>query len=192
MIRLTSSLSRISSGVLLTALVSVAADARKAPAAPADTTVPPPIKRLAETSSTTPHLSTFIQAVQTAGMIGQLSEPGPFTLFAPSNSAFARLPVGTVDALLAPAGHAVLAHILAYHIVPGRLTLDDLRARVAAGGGKAVIRTLAGEPLVVSFVDQTISLTDSNGNKSYIEDADLRQANGMMHVVNGVLLPRLD
>ncbi|OYY63542.1 MAG: hypothetical protein B7Y49_12620 [Sphingomonas sp. 28-62-11] len=151
-----------------------------------------PTKRLAENASIAPNLSSFNAAIQATGLVGTLSAPGPYTLFAPSNAAFARLPASVQESLMAPAGLPMLTRIIGYHIVPGGITSDNLRGRIAAGGGKAVLHTIIGETLIVSFSDQAISLTDANGNKSYIEDADLRQANGMMHIVNGVMLPRLD
>jgi uncharacterized surface protein with fasciclin (FAS1) repeats len=152
----------------------------------------PAERRIAENASRVPRLSTLFAAVQAAGLVETLSSPGPITVFAPSNDAFGRLPTGALDLLLKSASKPTLGRVLRYHIVSGTLTLDDLRARAAAGGGKARLPTLAGDPLLVEIARDAITLTDSNGNKSYIETPDIGQANGVMHIVNGVLLPRLD
>jgi uncharacterized surface protein with fasciclin (FAS1) repeats len=170
-----------------------------APAAAAAATTNPTVggavmdatKPIAVNAAAAPNLTTLVKAVQAAGLATTLSGPGPFTVFAPTNDAFTRLAPGTVDTLLKPENKATLAKVLTYHVVPGTLTLADLQAKVAAGGGKASLTTVEGEPLVVELVGGGVQLTDVNGNKSYIETADVKQSNGVVHVVNGVVLPKI-
>lgn len=148
-------------------------------------------KTIPENASLAPNLSTLVTAVQAADLIDTLAGPGPFTVFAPTNDAFGRLAPGTVDTLLKPENKATLVKILTYHVVPGKITLETIREQVKAGGGKAVLTTVEGEPLTIEIANGAISLTDVNGNKSYIETPDVRQANGIVHVVNGVVIPKL-
>ena len=148
-------------------------------------------KPIAANASAAPNLSTLVKAVNAAGLATTLSGPGPFTVFAPTNEAFGRLTPGSVDSLMQPANKAALAKVLTYHVVPGTVTLDDLKAKVAAGNGKAVLTTVEGQPLSVEIQNNVVSLTDASGNKSYVETADVRQSNGVVHVVNGVLLPKM-
>jgi len=136
-----------------------------------------------------PNLSTLVAAAKAADLLSTLSGPGPYTLFAPSDEAFGRLTAGMVDTLMTPANKASLAKLLTYHVVPGRITLDDLAQRIAAGGGIAVLTTVEGEPITVTHPGGAFLLTDVNGNKSYIETPDVRQSNGIIHIVNGVLIP---
>ncbi len=149
-------------------------------------------KTIVENASAAANLTTLVTAVKAADLVATLSGPGPFTVFAPTNDAFGRLAPGTVDTLMKPANKATLAKVLTYHVVSGKLTLDDILAKVKAGGGKAMLTTVEGEPLVVEALNGAISLTDVNGNKSYIETANVRQSNGIVHVVNGVLVPKLN
>lgn len=139
-----------------------------------------------------PVVATFVRAVTTAGTAETLRAAGPFTVFAPTDAAFGRLQPGTVDALLKPENRASLSRLIGLHIVAERLTGVDLMRRVQAGGGRATLTSLAGEPLTVTATGGVITLTDAGGNRSYVETADIRQANGIVHVVNGVLVPRLD
>jgi uncharacterized surface protein with fasciclin (FAS1) repeats len=136
-----------------------------------------------------PNLTTLVAAARAADLISTLSGPGPYTVFAPTNEAFGRLAPGTIDNLLKPANKTALAKVLTYHVVPGRITLDDLAQRIKAGGGAATLITVEGEPITVTHPGGVFLLTDVNGNRSYIETPDLRQSNGIIHVVNGVLVP---
>ncbi len=149
-------------------------------------------KKIAENVAAAPNLSMLFAAMQAAGLIDTLINPGPMTLFAPTNAAFARLAPGTVETLLKPENKAALVRILRYHIVPGAITTEQIRERVKAGGGKARYTSIDGEPLVIQILHGAISITDANGNKSYIETANLGQANGVVHVMGGVLIPKLD
>ena len=148
-------------------------------------------KPIAVNAAAAPNLSTLVAAVKAAGLATTLSGPGPFTVFAPTNDAFTRLAPGTVDRLLKPENKATLAKVLTYHVVPGTITFADLKERAKASGGKVVLTTVEGEPLTLDVSETAVQLTDVNGNKSFIETPDVKQSNGIVHVVNGVVLPTL-
>lgn len=136
------------------------------------------------------NLTTLVSAVQTAGLVDTLKGPGPFTVFAPDNAAFEKIPAATRDALMAPAGQADLKKILTYHVVPGRLTAADIASQAQAGGGTATLMTVQGEELKVSAgPNATWVITDAKGGKSTITQADVLQSNGVAHVVDTVLMP---
>lgn len=151
----------------------------------------PTTQTIAASVATAPTLGTLARAVAAATMAPALSGTGPVTLFAPADEAWGRLAPGTVDALLKPENRASLTKLLNLHVVAGALTGAELMRRIQAGGGRATVTTLAGEPLVLGMTGNIVTLTDSGGNKSYVEVSDVRQANGIIHVVNGVLVPRL-
>ena len=151
-----------------------------------DATKPIPVNAAAA-----PNLKTLVKAVTAAGLIPTLSGPGPFTVFAPTDDAFARLAPGTVDTLLKPANKATLTKVLTYHVVPGKITIAQLTAQATAGGGTTTLTTVEGEPIKVTVNGNVVELADVNGNKSYISTAYVMQSNGVVHVVNGVLLPKL-
>ena len=197
-------------GVLLTAGCSTSRDTAPAPAAvpapvaaatpdPAATLANPPVggvamlptRSIVENASAAPTLTTLVAAVKAADLVPTLSGPGPFTVFAPTNDAFARLAPGTVGKLLMPENKASLVKFLTYHVVPGTITSQDLIQRIAAGGGTATLTTVEGQPLTATMTGNIVTLTTVTGNKSYIEIADVRQSNGIVHVVNGVLVPTL-
>lgn len=174
-----------------------------APAAAAPTVPNPTVggaameatKTIVDNASAAPNLTTLVSAVKAADLATTLSGPGPFTVFAPTNDAFGRLAPGTVDTLLKPENKTSLQKVLKYHVVPGTLTIADLKAKVAAGGGTAALTTVEGGTLTAK-VNKTaqgdaVELTDANGNKSYVETGDVRQSNGIVHVVNGVVIPKL-
>ncbi|MEG3165144.1 fasciclin domain-containing protein [Sphingomonas sp. PB2P19] len=138
-----------------------------------------------------PNLSTLVAAVNAAGLAPTLSGPGPFTVFAPTNDAFGRLAPGMVDTLLKPENRESLVKVLNYHVVAGAITAEQLRERIMTGGGTATLTTVEGDPITATLVGTIIALTDVNGNKSYVETADVRQSNGIVHVVNGVIVPKL-
>lgn len=148
-------------------------------------------KPITTNAAAAPNLTTLVKAVGAADLGATLSGPGPFTVFAPTNEAFTRLAPGTLDTLLKPASKPTLKKVLTYHVVPGTITLADLKARTSATAGKTTLTTVEGEPLQVEVSATAVTLTDVNGNKSYVEIADVRQSNGVVHVVNGVLLPKL-
>jgi len=150
-----------------------------------------PTRTIVENAAAAPNLTTLVTAVKAADLAATLSGAGPFTVFAPTNDAFGRLAPGTVDDLLKPENKPALVKLLTYHVVPGALGSAQLMQLVAAGGGTATLTTVAGQPLTVTMAGSIVTLTDVGGNKSYIEVADVRQANGVVHVVNGVLVPKL-
>lgn len=135
-------------------------------------------------------LTTLVSAVQAAGLAETLSGPGPFTVFAPDNAAFEKVPADTRTALMAPAGKDALTKILTYHVVSGRLTAADIASQAAANGGVATLTTVQGETLKVSAgPNNTWVITDSKGGTSTITEADVAQSNGMVHVIDTVLMP---
>jgi len=133
--------------------------------------------------------TTLVAAVKAAGLVGTLEGKGPFTVFAPTNEAFAALPAGTVQDLLKPENKATLVKILTYHVVPGRLTAHDLADKVAAGGGKAELKTVEGEDLAVSKDGNAWAITDAKGNTAHITIANVMQSNGVIFVIDKVLMP---
>ena len=145
-----------------------------------------------QNASAAPNLTTLVAAVKAAGLVPTLSGPGPFTVFAPTNDAFGRLAPGTVDNLLKPENKPTLVKVLTYHVVPGNLSSAQLTQMATAAGGTAKLTTVEGEPLSVTVANNIVTLTDVHGNKSYVETADVKQANGVVHVVNGVVLPTVN
>jgi len=133
--------------------------------------------------------TTLVAAVKAAGLVDTLKSPGPFTVFAPTNAAFAALPAGTVDTLLKPAMEADLTKVLTYHVVPGALDAAALKSQIAAGGGKAELKTVQGESLTATESNDGIVITDSKGNAAMVTIADVRQSNGVIHVIDKVLMP---
>jgi len=130
--------------------------------------------------------TTLVAAVQAAGLVDTLSGPGPFTVFAPNNAAFAALPAGTVQTLLQPANRQMLQSVLTYHVVPGRLTAADLMARIRAGGGQARLTTAQGGTLTARMRGGNIVLTDARGGIATVIQGDVMQSNGVIHVTNAV------
>ena len=133
--------------------------------------------------------TTLVTAVKAAGLVDTLKGPGPFTVFAPTNAAFDALPAGTVDKLLKPDMKADLTRILTYHVVPGKLEAAALSEQIAAGGGSATLNTAQGEALIAKAASNGISLTDAKGNVASVTTADVYQSNGVIHVVDKVLMP---
>ena len=133
--------------------------------------------------------TTLVAAVKAAGLVDTLMSPGPFTVFAPVNKAFERLPAGTVESLLKPENKATLTSVLTYHVIAGKLSADDLKAKVQAGGGKATLTTVQGETLTVEQDGRRIAIIDAKGDKSFVTIPDVNQSNGVIHVVDTVLLP---
>jgi uncharacterized surface protein with fasciclin (FAS1) repeats len=137
-----------------------------------------------------PAHTTLVTAVKSADLVATLKGKGPFTVFAPTNDAFAKLPAGTVDALLKPENKAKLAGILTYHVVPGKLMASDVLAAVKKGNGKAVLTTVNGEKLTVTLDGGKVKITDAKGGSAFVTTADLSASNGVVHVVDAVLLPK--
>jgi uncharacterized surface protein with fasciclin (FAS1) repeats len=133
--------------------------------------------------------TTLVAAVKAAGLVDTLKGAGPFTVFAPTNAAFAALPAGTVDTLLKPENKATLTSVLTYHVVPGALDAKALRAQVKAGHGKAMLKTVQGEELTVTDMGNKVMVTDAKGNVAHVTIANVYQKNGLIHVVDAVLMP---
>lgn len=136
------------------------------------------------------NLSTLEKALNTAQLESSLGAPGPYTLFAPSNNAFGKLPKSSFNDLLEPANRDKLTKLLNYHIVSGQHDAASIRADIKAGGGKATYQTLAGESLTATLRGNAINLTDENGNRANVALADAYQSNGVMHIVDTVLIPQ--
>ncbi|WP_110466809.1 fasciclin domain-containing protein [Xylophilus ampelinus] len=133
--------------------------------------------------------TTLVAAVKAAGLVDTLKGPGPFTVFAPTNAAFAALPAGTVDTLLQPANKPTLTKVLTYHVVPGRIDAAALAQQIAAGGGRATLRTVSGGTLTAMMRGPNVIITDSKGGMAMVTTANVYQSNGVIHVVDKVLLP---
>ena len=146
-------------------------------------------KTIVENAANSKDHTTLVAAVKAAGLADTLSSPGPFTVFAPTDRAFAKLPDGTVQSLVQPGQKAKLTSILTYHVVPGRLTARDLTAAVRKGGGEAELKTVQGETLTVMRAGKGLTITDAKGGQSRVTIADVLQSNGVIHVVNSVLMP---
>lgn len=132
---------------------------------------------------------TLVAAVQAAGLVETLSGPGPFTVFAPVDSGFAALPAGTVDTLLKPENKATLTKVLTYHVVAGKVKAADVVKLIEAGGGTAMIDTLAGQKLTARLVGGKVVITDAAGRTSTVVQTDVKTSNGVIHVTDGVFLP---
>ncbi len=159
-----------------------------APAAPTAA----PTTTIAAALPTLPNRATLTKLVTAAKLQTTLAGPGPFTVFAPSDEAFTRLPAGALDTLLKPESAPTLATIIKYHVVAGAVTSDQLKAQITAGGGKATLTTLAGQPLISSLgPNGNIELTDTAGIKSYVDTADIKETNGVVHLTNGMSVPKL-
>lgn len=146
---------------------------------------------IAANLSAAPDHKSLAAAVTQAGLSETLSGVGPFTVFAPTDAAFAQVPPVTRDGWMRPAQKDVLAGVLKYHVVPGKLTAADLTAKITEGGGKAVLKTVDGQDLTATKSGDAILLTSSSGNKATVTAADLGQSNGVVHVVDAVLLPKM-
>ena len=133
--------------------------------------------------------TTLVAAVKAAGLVDTLKTTGPFTVFAPTNTAFSALPAGTVDTLLKPENKGTLTQVLTYHVVPGRIDAAGLAAQIKAGNGKATLKTASGGTLVASMRGSDVIVTDAKGGVAVVTTADVYQSNGVIHVVDKVLIP---
>lgn len=148
-----------------------------------------PSRNVVENAVNSKDHTTLVAAVKAAGLVDTLSSAGPFTVFAPTNEAFAALPAGTVDTLLKPENKATLAKILTYHVVAGKYTSKQLAALAERGGGKAELKTVQGEPISVGKSGSQWTVTDTKGNAATITIADVMQSNGVIFVIDKVLMP---
>ncbi|KLE36019.1 hypothetical protein AAW00_01645 [Aurantiacibacter luteus] len=140
-------------------------------------------------AANSPIHTTLVQAVAAAGLVDTLNSAGPFTVFAPTDEAFGRVPAATRTSLMAPANHDMLRSVLTYHVVPGRVTAADIAARIRAGNGTATYTTVQGEPLTFRMNNGNVMIMGMGGSSAYVTQADVMQSNGVIHVVNGVLTP---
>jgi uncharacterized surface protein with fasciclin (FAS1) repeats len=133
--------------------------------------------------------TTLVAAVKAAGLVETLSGAGPFTVFAPTNAAFAKLPAGTVDTLLQPANLGMLQSVLTYHVVPGRVTAQDLMGLIRAGGGQARLTTVQGGTLTARMMGGQVVLVDAKGGTARVTQANVMQSNGVIHITDSVSIP---
>ena len=148
-----------------------------------------PSKNIIQNAVNSKDHTTLVAAVKAAGLVDTLQGSGPFTVFAPTNAAFAKLPAGTVDSLLKPQMKEKLVAVLTYHVLPGRLSVKDLWEASNKGGGKAKFKTVEGEELTVEFKGQVLTIRDSKGNASKVTVQNVFQSNGVIHVIDSVLMP---
>jgi len=148
-----------------------------------------PSKNIVQNAVNSKDHTTLVAAVKAAGLVDTLQSPGPFTVFAPTNDAFAKLPKGTVETLLRPEMKEKLVAVLTYHVVPGRLSAKDLAEAAKKNGGKASFKTVEGETITVASNGNTLTITDAKGGTSKVTIQNVFQSNGVIHVVDTVLLP---
>jgi uncharacterized surface protein with fasciclin (FAS1) repeats len=147
-----------------------------------------PSKTIVENAVNSKDHTTLVAAIKAAGLVDTLSGPGPFTVFAPTNEAFAKLPAGTVDTLLKPENKQQLVGVLTYHVVPGRFTAKDLMNQAMKAGGKTTLKTVEGDELTVQTKDGGLWIWDAKGNGAKITISNVMQSNGVIHVIDNVLM----
>mgnify|MGYP003575705346 CR=1 FL=1 len=140
-------------------------------------------------ASSSPLFKTLVTAVKAANLTGTLASKGPFTVFAPTNDAFAKLPAGTVDSLLKPENRDQLAKVLTYHVVPGTFTAETILKAINDGGGQATLTTVEGSQLTARLDGGKVALVDESNRTSFVTKTDLAQSNGIIHVIDTVVLP---
>ena len=149
-----------------------------------------PNKNIIENAVNSKDHTTLVAAVKAAGLVETLQGPGPFTVFAPVNAAFDALPAGTVDTLLKPENKGTLTSVLTYHVVAGRLNSKALERMIKQGGGRAMLKTVQGGELTATMSGSDINITDAKGNTARITITNVNQSNGVIHVIDRVLLPQ--
>jgi uncharacterized surface protein with fasciclin (FAS1) repeats len=148
-----------------------------------------PSKTIVENAMNSKDHTTLVAAVKAAGLVDTLQGAGPFTVFAPTNDAFGKLPAGTVDNLVKPENKPMLTKVLTYHVVAGRHTARELMEAVKKGGGKAMLKTVEGESLTVWQQGDKLGIRDSKNNTAWVAIPDVMQSNGVIHVIDTVLMP---
>src|SRR5262245_7023948 len=148
-----------------------------------------PSKNIVENAVNSKDHTTLVAAVKAAGLVETLQSPGPFTVFAPTNTAFAKLPKGTVDNLLRPQMKEKLVAVLTYHVVPGRISAKDMMDAAKKNGGRATYKTVEGDDITVESKGNTLTIWDAKGSASKVTIQNVFQSNGVIHVVDTVLLP---
>lgn len=150
-----------------------------------------PSKTIVENAVNSKDHTTLVAAVKAADLVDVLSSAGPFTVFAPTNAAFAALPAGTVETLVKPENKEKLQGILTYHVIAGKFNAADVVALIKKNNGKATVKTVAGSELTLSLKGDKVVVTDANGGSATVTIADVNQSNGVIHVVDAVLLPKM-
>jgi uncharacterized surface protein with fasciclin (FAS1) repeats len=148
-------------------------------------------KTIAENAPNASNLTTLVAAVKAAGLVETLGTAGPFTVFAPDNDAFAKLPAGTVDELVKPENKEKLTKILTYHVVPAKATSEAAMQMIKDDGGKHTVKTVQGEELTLAMAGDKLTVTDAGGNVATVTQADVLQSNGVVHVIDTVLMPKM-
>lgn len=149
-----------------------------------------PSRNIIENAVNSKDHTTLVAAVKAAGLVDTLSGTGPFTVFAPTNAAFAKLPAGTVDSLLKPENKGMLTGILTYHVVAGKWDAAAVAGLIKKGGGKAEVTTVAGGKLWLSMKGNSVIVTDERGGMATVSIADVYQSNGVIHVIDAILMPK--
>ncbi|PZX92629.1 fasciclin domain-containing protein [Flavobacterium aquariorum] len=149
-----------------------------------------PTKNIIENAVNSKDHTTLVAAVKAAGLVETLQSTGPFTVFAPTNAAFDKLPKGTVENLLKPESLKTLQTILTYHVVAGRMNAADIANAIKEGNGKAMLKTVSGGTLTAWMQGKDLYITDENGTKAKVTIADVNQSNGVIHVIDTVVLPK--
>lgn len=149
-----------------------------------------PSKTIIENAVNSKDHTTLVAAIKAADLVETLQGDGPFTVFAPVNKAFEKLPKGTVETLLKPENKATLTAVLTYHVIPGKISAADFVAAIKKGGGQAMYKTVEGEELTVKQNGRRLEIIDAKGDKSFVTIADVNQKNGVIHVVDTVLQPK--
>ena len=149
-----------------------------------------PSKNIIENAVNSKDHTTLLAAIKEADLVETLQGDGPFTVFAPVNKAFEKLPKGTVETLLKPENKATLTAVLTYHVIPGKISAADFVAAVKKGGGEATYKTVEGQELTVRHDGRRLEIIDAKGDKSFVTIADVTQKNGVIHVVDAVLMPK--
>lgn len=149
-----------------------------------------PSKNIVENAVNSKDHTTLVAAVKAAGLVETLESPGPFTVFAPTNEAFDKLPAGTVDNLVKPENKTMLTGILTYHVVAGKLSSMDLVKMIKDGNGTATLTTVAGGKLYLMMKGKKIEIKDEKGGMAFITIKDVNQSNGVIHVIDSVLMPK--
>jgi uncharacterized surface protein with fasciclin (FAS1) repeats len=149
-----------------------------------------PTKNIIENAVNSKDHTTLVAAVKAAGLVETLSSAGPFTVFAPTNAAFNKLPAGTVETLVKPENKGTLTTILTYHVVAGKMSASDIVAAIKAGNGKAMMKTVQGGTLTAMMKGKSVMLMDEKGGMSKVTIANVNQSNGVIHVIDTVLMPK--
>jgi len=181
----------LSSVLLAAVLVSGSAFAQKEKTVMVGGAAMYPSKNIVENAVNSKDHTTLVAAVKAADLVETLQTAGPFTVFAPTNMAFDNLPKGTVETLLKPENKKMLQTVLTYHVVAGRMNSKDIAKAIKAGDGMATLKTVSGGKLMASMKGKDLMLTDENGNMAKVTIADVNQSNGVIHVINAVVTPKM-